>query len=75
MIAILPAFATPAWRPYRAAMFTAMGLSAVLPVLHGLAWYGVNGMEQLMGLRWVVLQGVLYITGAFLYAVSDFRPK
>jgi adiponectin receptor len=51
-------------------MFTAMGLSAVIPVLHGLTWYGVDGMEILMGLRWVVLQGVLYIVGAFLYAVS-----
>lgn len=55
-------------------MFTAMGLSAVFPVLHGLAWYGIDGMEQLMGLRWVVLQGVLYIAGAFLYAVSDPSP-
>jgi adiponectin receptor len=46
-----------------------MGLSAVIPVLHGLSMYGVEKMETLMGLRWAVLEGLLYLTGATLYAV------
>jgi len=47
-----------------------MGLSAVIPVIHGLSLYGVERMESLMGLRWAVLEGLLYLTGAALYAVS-----
>lgn len=51
-------------------MFVAMGLSAVIPVLHGLRIYGYRQLEQQMGLTWVVSQGVLYIAGAALYAVG-----
>lgn len=51
-------------------MFVAMGLSAVIPVLHGLKLFGVEKMERQIGLTWLVLQGVLYVFGAFLYAVS-----
>lgn len=51
-------------------MFVAMGLSAVIPVIHGISLYGVKGMEQKIGLTWLVLQGVLYVVGAFIYAVG-----
>ncbi|KAK5016827.1 hypothetical protein LTR16_003060 [Cryomyces antarcticus] len=61
-------FRTPAWRPFRAAMFVAMGLSAVVPVLHGARIYGVKQLDEMMGLSWLVLQGLLYILGAGLYA-------
>ncbi|KAL2177092.1 hemolysin-III related-domain-containing protein [Thermothelomyces heterothallicus CBS 202.75] len=62
-------FRTPAWRPYRALMFVGLGLSGVVPVLHGLTFYGYRELDQRMGLSWVILQGGLYIFGAFLYAV------
>lgn len=52
-------------------MFVGMGLSAVFPVLHGLSLYGASRLEETMGLSWVVLQGVLYVLGAGIYAVSD----
>lgn len=54
-------------------MFVAMGLSAVFPVLDGLATYGREQMMRQIGLFWLVLQGVLYISGASLYAVSRAR--
>lgn len=54
-------------------MFVAMGLSAVIPVLHGLEMYGVQEMRDRIGLIWLVLQGFLYILGAGLYAVSDLE--
>lgn len=56
-------------------MFVAMGLSAVIPVLHGLEIYGIQEMKDRIGLIWLVLQGFLYIFGAGLYAVSglEFR--
>jgi predicted membrane channel-forming protein YqfA (hemolysin III family) len=69
-VSIFDKFRTPAWRPYRAAMFVAMGLSAVFPVLHGLQKYSVQEMQDRIGLSWLLLQGFLYILGAGLYAVS-----
>ena len=69
-VSIFERFRTPAWRPYRAGMFVAMGLSAVLPVLHGLKIYGFKQMQDRMGMTWMVLEGFLYILGAGLYAVS-----
>ena len=56
-------------------MFVAMGLSAVFPVIHGLRLYGFTSMDQRIGLSWLVLQGLLYILGAGIYAVSfSLRP-
>ena len=52
-------------------MFVALGLSAIFPVLHGLQLYGFQQMCQQMGLFWVILQGLLYITGAGIYAVCE----
>ncbi|KAI9851026.1 MAG: hypothetical protein M1838_004637 [Thelocarpon superellum] len=67
-ISIIPRFRTPEWRPYRAGMFVAMGLSAVLPIIHGVFLYGVERMKQQIGLYWLALQGFLYILGAGIYA-------
>ncbi|KAL5352473.1 hypothetical protein ACLOAV_002421 [Pseudogymnoascus australis] len=67
-ISIFDQFRTPAWRPYRAAMFVAMGLSAVFPVLHGMEVHGVQDMRGRIGLIWVLTQGALYILGAGIYA-------
>ncbi|RWA09300.1 hypothetical protein EKO27_g5824 [Xylaria grammica] len=63
-------FRTPRWRPYRAAMFVGLGVSGVVPVFHGLTIYGYHSLNERMGLNWVLFEGVLYIFGAFLYAVS-----
>jgi adiponectin receptor len=49
-------------------MFVLMGLSAIFPVLHGIKLFGLQYMRQAAGLDWVVLQGVLYISGAAIYA-------
>lgn len=49
-------------------MFIMMGLSAIVPVLHGLKLYGLEQMQRQIGLSWLVLQGALYITGAVIYA-------
>ena len=70
VVVLLPQFRTPAWRPFRAAMFVAMGLSAVFPVLHGVEMFGVAQLERQIGLSWLVTQGLLYILGAGIYAVS-----
>ena len=67
-VSVVPRFRTRFWRPYRAAMFIAMGLSAVFPVLHGLVVFGFQQMRKQIGLSWLVLQGALYILGAGIYA-------
>ncbi|KAK4112040.1 HlyIII-domain-containing protein [Canariomyces notabilis] len=60
-------FRTPAWRPYRALMFVGLGVSGIVPILHSLSFYGYRELDRRMGLSWVILQGGLYIFGAFLY--------
>jgi predicted membrane channel-forming protein YqfA (hemolysin III family) len=64
-------FRTPEWRPYRALMFVGLGLSGVVPILHGLSKHGFHALNERIGLVWVMLEGAMYIFGAFLYAVSD----
>ena len=70
IVSVTPKFRTPFWRPFRASIFSAMGLSGVFPVLHGLKMYGIEQLNKQIGLSWLVLQGVLYILGAAIYAVS-----
>lgn len=67
-------FRQPEWRAYRAAMFVALGLSGVVPIVQGVGMYSFNHLHKQMGLGWVILQGALYIFGAFLYAVSLWSP-
>lgn len=51
-------------------MFIGLGLSGVVPVVHGIRIYGYQGLEERASVSFVVLQGALYIFGAVLYAVS-----
>lgn len=69
VVTVNPRFRTPEWRAWRAAMFVAMGMSAVIPVIHGLRIYGLDGMEERIGLRWLAAQGLTYVAGATLYAL------
>ncbi|PNY23160.1 ADIPOR-like receptor IZH2 [Tolypocladium capitatum] len=62
-------FRAPGWRTYRAAMFIGLGLSGVIPVIHGVTIYGYQGLEDRMSISWVITHGAMYIFGAVLYAV------
>ncbi|KAJ9649612.1 hypothetical protein H2201_001754 [Coniosporium apollinis] len=68
IVCVSPRFRTSEWRPLRAGLFVAMGLSAVVPVLHGSRLYGLRQFNLSIGLSWLVLQGALYIAGAAIYA-------
>lgn len=67
-VCLVPSFRTPPWRPYRAALFVSMGLSAVVPIMHGWTLFGVDQLRRQIGLGWLLLQGFLYILGAAIYA-------
>lgn len=76
-VSTIPRFRTPTWRPFRATMFVAMGLSAVFPIIHGLAAFGFSQMRKQIGFWWLLLQGCLYILGAIIYAMrvpERWRP-
>lgn len=52
-------------------MFVGLGVSGVVPVVHGLTIYGFRELDERMGLSWVLSEGFLYILGAVIYAVSQ----
>ena len=67
-VVLAPSYATPAYRPYRTAVFLVLGLSAVVPVAHVVQLYGYTTITETMGLRFLILSGALYVVGAGLYA-------
>lgn len=50
-------------------MFVAMGLSGVLPLLHGVFLLGLQELQRRFSVDLLLLEGGLYILGAGLYAV------
>ncbi|KAI5815743.1 hemolysin-III related-domain-containing protein [Pyronema omphalodes] len=69
IVTLIPMFRTPAWRSFRATMFVFLGGSGFVPVLHGLSLYGWDALNQRMGLNWCIIEGLLYVTGAVIYAM------
>ncbi|SYW77045.1 related to Adiponectin receptor 1 [Ustilago bromivora] len=67
-VVLAPSYATPAYRPYRTAVFLVLGLSAVVPVAHVVQLYGYRTITETMGLRFLITSGALYVLGAGLYA-------
>ena len=63
-----PQYTVPKYKPLRAGIFIALGLSAVLPVVHGLwiagDWHFVS---QVLGARHIMYSGAVYIAGALIY--------
>ncbi|GFO23192.1 adiponectin receptor protein [Plakobranchus ocellatus] len=61
-------FAQPQYRPLRAGVFIALGLSGVVPAMHYVItdgfWHAIN----FAALGWLVLMALLYIVGAVIYA-------
>lgn len=53
-------------------MFTALGMSALIPITSGLLLHGIQGMNQRITLfPWLGIEFGCYLTGAILYAVSN----
>ncbi len=69
IISLWDRFAAPKFRPLRAAMFIALGLSALVPAAHFIALYGIKRGIYEVSFGWMILMAVLYISGACLYAL------
>lgn len=75
---VLNRFRTSQWRPYRAGMFIALGLSAVFPIIEAVLTHGVAKVEREMALSYCTVQGAFYIVGAIIYACripEKYYPK
>ncbi|CAI5444292.1 unnamed protein product [Caenorhabditis angaria] len=68
VVSLWDKFAEPKFRPVRAAVFIAMGLSAIVPAIHLFISDGIRFMLDEAQLAWLLLMGGLYIGGAALYA-------
>ncbi|CDO70488.1 hypothetical protein BN946_scf184569.g31 [Trametes cinnabarina] len=67
-IVINPEYRKPTHRGARTKVFIFLGLSGVLPIIHGLITHGFYTLCYEMGFGWLVVCGALYISGALLYA-------
>jgi len=68
IVSLWDKFGTPSLRPFRAGVFIVFGLSGIAPATH---YSIVNGWEKSISeaaIGWLIFMGVLYITGAMLYA-------
>ncbi|CAH7680928.1 hemolysin-III related-domain-containing protein [Phakopsora pachyrhizi] len=65
---ISPTYKSKDARRKRTLIFIALGLSAILPVGHGLYRFGLVQFTDRIGLRWLVSSGALYIAGALFYS-------
>ncbi|KAF6032146.1 ADIPOR2 [Bugula neritina] len=69
LVSLLDRFQTPKFRPVRAGMFIALGLSGVIPAMHFVITDGFYEAVHNASLGWLVLMAFCYIFGAVIYAV------
>lgn len=58
----------PTIRPYRAAMYAGLGLSAVVFVIHGILLHGWEVQNRRMSLDWIGLMALFNLVGVVVYA-------
>ena len=66
----IPRFRTLRWRTVRVGAYVVLGASAFVPLLHGVQRYGLEYMLQYSGMKWYLLELILYGGGVVLYGVS-----
>ncbi|TGO33529.1 hypothetical protein BHYA_0241g00020 [Botrytis hyacinthi] len=63
-----PKFRHSAFRPYRAIMYSCLGLSSITFIIHGLMLYGYETQNWRMSLDWMGIMAGFNLFGAFAYA-------
>lgn len=71
----IPRFRTPKWRWARAALFVAIGWSGAFPMTHAAQVFGIEQAHKQMGWWYFIAEGLSYISGAIIYAVSILKPS
>jgi predicted membrane channel-forming protein YqfA (hemolysin III family) len=64
-----PAFRRPKYRPYRAVMHVGLGLSFIIPIVHGIAKFGWETQMWRMSPDWMALMTTFNLTSGALYAM------
>ncbi|KAK0109754.1 hypothetical protein ONS95_002430 [Cadophora gregata] len=67
-VTLHPIFRERHLRPWRAAMYAGLGLSAIVFIVHGLVIHGWEIQKHRMSLKWMAVMGSLNIAGAVAYA-------
>ena len=62
-------FQTPAYRPVRVAMYSLLGLSAFVPIIHGVKNNGWELQDRQQGISYFIGLGLLNLTGALIYGL------
>lgn len=77
IVTLLERFRTTAFRAYRATMFVMFGLSGVFPIIYGALMFDLDEFLNRSQFKWILLEGIFYCFGAFLYAMripERFNP-
>jgi adiponectin receptor len=65
-VVLNPVYGTPAYRWARTTVFFLLGICALVPVTHAYLIYGLERMQNEMGINWIALTGTLYVSGALI---------
>ncbi|VDO64511.1 unnamed protein product [Heligmosomoides polygyrus] len=68
IVSLWDKFAEPSYRPLRAGVFVAMGLSAVVPAAHLFVVDGFDFLYKKASLVWMLFMAAMYLGGAAIYA-------
>lgn len=68
IVSLLNKFGEPRFRPLRAGVFIALGLSGIIPAIHFCISDGFYMAVTVGSFGWLVLMAIMYIGGALLYA-------
>lgn len=68
VVSLFDKFATPAYRPLRAGLFIALGLTGVIPTIHLVSIVGIYPAMYEYGVLHLLTMAFLYIGGALMYA-------
>lgn len=69
-ILLNPKFSGRNWRTFRDCAFVATGLSGFVPLAHGIKIFGFSQMAKQSGMPYYLVEGILLVLGAVVYAVS-----
>ncbi|CAE6340012.1 unnamed protein product [Rhizoctonia solani] len=66
-VVLKPDYATPAYRWARALVFYALGVVALVPLVHAYFAYGLERMQDEMGFHWLLSCICFYVVGGMIY--------